>query len=144
MPSTRNIIISLIPAAVVTGVILYLAGQSPGSAMVREFPLPAKPGHFIGYFTLTAAVYWGLQQRRLLGVPWAKAAPGSFLWALQVAFLDEFVQSYTPGRMGSVYDVFLDAAGAAAALLLLLALSHRQPRRPSNSKNKLTRGQAPG
>ena len=119
----RNRVLDFLPAAVITAAILYLASQPPDSQVVREFPLPAKPGHFAGYFFLAAASYWGLQGRRLLGAPWWKAAPASFLWVLLVAFMDEFVQSFTPGRMDSIFDIFIDAAGAATALLLLLALS---------------------
>lgn len=91
---------------------------------MESFPLPPKPGHFIGYFMLAAATYWGMQGKRLLGVPGARtaAALGSFLWALLVAFVDEFNQGLIPGRISSIYDVFIDAAGAGTALLLLLGM----------------------
>ncbi len=121
----RESILNFLPAALMTAVILYLASRTPDSQVVREFPLPAKLGHFVGYFGLAAAAYWGLQGRKLRGVPWGRVALGSFLFALQVAFTDEFVQSFTPGRMDSVYDVLLDAAGAGTALLLLLPLSKK-------------------
>jgi VanZ family protein len=110
---------SFIPALLVTGVILFLATQSPGSQVIRDFPLPGKPGHLAGYFTLAAAAYWGFRGRRLLGGPWAGAALASFLWVLWVAFTDEFLQGFTPGRVSSIWDVFIDAGGAGAALLLL-------------------------
>ncbi len=85
--------------------------------MLTEFPFPAKPGHFVGYFVLAAAVYWGLSRRSLEWNPtWAMA---SWLWSVLVAFTDEFLQSFVPGRYDSVFDVFIDAGGAGTALLLL-------------------------
>jgi VanZ family protein len=118
---------------------LFFSRQPAGSQAVQNFPLPPKLGHFAGYFMLAAATYWGLQGNKLLRVPWGRAAPGSFLWALWVAFLDEFNQSFLPSRTGSIYDVFIDAAGAATALLLLLgaaALSQRITRESLRSQEK--------
>ena len=125
---------NFIPALLVTGVILFLATQPPGSQVIREFPLPGKPGHLAGYFILGAAAYWGFKGRRFQGGPWSGPALASFLWVLWVAFIDEFLQSFTPGRMDSIWDVFIDAGGAGTALLLLRLLAcYRKPPGKVNS-----------
>jgi len=59
------------------------------------------------------ALLW-LRALRAAGAP----APAALAFALSVlyAVLDEWHQSFVPGRSGRLADVFIDAAGAAAAL----------------------------
>ena len=85
---------------------------------------------------LAATTYWGLQGKKILGAFWGRAALGSFLWALLVAFFDEFNQGFVPSRTGSIYDVFIDAAGAGAALMLLLGVSQISERILSGLRSK--------
>lgn len=129
-------IMNFVPAAIVTATILFFSSQAASSQAVRSFPLPPKLGHFTGYFMLAAATFWGLQGKKVLGVPWGRAALGSFLWALLVAFLDEFNQGLLPSRIGSIYDVFIDAAGAGTALMLLLGMSRISERNSSSLRGK--------
>jgi len=49
----------------------------------------------------------------------------SVLFAFLYASLDEYHQTFTRRRTGSVYDILIDTSGAAAALILLWLLSHR-------------------
>jgi hypothetical protein len=132
---TKNIL-SFIPAALITATILFFSSQPATSQAVRSFPLPPKLGHFTGYFMLAATTYWGLQGKKVLGAPWGRAALGSFLWALLVAFLDEFNQGMLPSRIGSIYDVFIDAAGAGTALMLLLGISRITEKNSSGLRGK--------
>lgn len=76
-----------------------------------------KGGHALGYGLLALAYAHGLGAggndkiylRRRLIIAWGLAA----LYAV----LDEFHQSFTPGRQPSPWDVVIDSCGAALALL---------------------------
>jgi VanZ family protein len=76
-----------------------------------------KMGHVAEYFLLALLLYRALAaghggwERR-----WALAA---FLLATGYAVADELHQVFLPARTGSVGDVLLDAAGAAAALAVV-------------------------
>jgi len=74
-----------------------------------------KVGHVIEYAVLAAL--W----RHALGGAWAPLG-----LALLTASLDELRQSFTSGRVGSVYDVLLDCAAAGD---LLLGMTVREQRR---------------
>jgi VanZ family protein len=83
-----------------------------------------KAGHFTEYAILALLLFRafrsGARERwRLL---WALS---SLLIAFLYASLDEFHQTFTRRRTGSVYDSLIDTSGAATALLLLWFLSHR-------------------
>ena len=73
-----------------------------------------KAGHVIEY-----AVLAGLWRRYLGGGAWAPLGI-----AVLTACFDELRQSFTPGRVGSLVDVFLDGT-AAATCLGLIALHAR-------------------
>jgi len=56
--------------------------------------------------------------------PWSWNEAGiAFAVSLAYAISDEIHQNYVPSRQGMASDVVIDAAGAAAALLLLRALA---------------------
>ena len=77
------------------------APHRPIHALIR------KGAHVFEYAVL--AMLW----RRAVGAPWP-----SFGLAVITAALDEFHQSFEPGRGASIYDVLLDGTAAAAALAL--------------------------
>jgi len=91
-----------------------LAGASPELVQTVHF-LIRKSAHVFEYAVL--ALLW----RRALG---GACIPLGL--AVLTASLDEFRQSFTPGRVGSIYDVLLDGTGAGAALLLAIALRARR------------------
>lgn len=72
--------------------------------------------HAAGYGVL--ALLW----RGALG---GRSAPG-LLGAVAWAGLDEWHQTWVPGRTGRIADVAIDAAGAAAALLAVALLARRR------------------
>lgn len=78
-------------------------------ALVAAHLLIRKAGHVIEY-----AVLAGLWRRSLGGGAWAPLG-----LAVLTACLDELRQWFTPGRVGSMADVLLDWAAAAAAIGLI-------------------------
>jgi VanZ family protein len=83
-----------------------------------------KAGHFTEYAILALLLFRafrsGAQERWRLR--WARS---SLLVAFLYASLDEFHQTFTRRRTGSVYDSLIDTSGAATALILSWFLSHR-------------------
>jgi len=83
-----------------------------------------KAGHLTEYAVLALLLFRafrsGSQERWRLR--WALS---SLLVAFLYASLDEFHQTFTRRRTGSVYDSLIDTSGAATALILLWLLSHR-------------------
>ncbi len=82
--------------------------------------LVKKGGHALGYGLLALSYARGLR---------SDAQPGTlqgrrkrfllaFFLAVLYSALDEFHQSFTPGRHPSPWDVLIDSGGAALALLL--------------------------
>jgi VanZ family protein len=71
-----------------------------------------------------------------LRVAWALAAIGT---AAAYASLDEFHQSFVPGRTASVYDVMIDTAGGTLAIIVaaLIALWLRQGDGRGKNQNNL-------
>ena len=119
----------LLPPLCWTGLIAYFGGSQWGGAHTAAWLGPLfhallptaspealaavhllirKAGHVVEY-----AVLAGLWQRGVGGA-WAPLG-----FAVLTACLDEFRQSFTPGRVGSMADVLLDGAAAATALGLI-------------------------
>jgi VanZ family protein len=75
-----------------------------------------KCAHFVEYFTLSLLVLRGIRAgRRETHLGWALIAIGI---VAGYAALDEFHQSFVPGREAAVSDVLLDTAGGVAAQLV--------------------------
>ena len=91
-----------------------------------SFPI-RKCAHMFLYFVLALLLLHALV--RLSDRGWRLALP---LCALLSA-VDEYHQTFVPGRSGELRDVLVDLGGAAAALLLfaLLRLARRRPLPPS-------------
>jgi VanZ family protein len=83
-----------------------------------------KAGHLTEYAVLALMLFRafrsGAQAR--WRPRWALSSmPFAFLYAS----LDEYHQTFTRHRTGSVYDILIDTSGAATAMVLLWLLSHR-------------------
>lgn len=91
-----------------------------------------KVGHFIGHGLLSLvfcrAWYSTVRQKASLKRVWRRPAAGTLavLTTFTIACLDEWHQSYVPGRVGSVRDVMIDASGALVANLIFLAIMMRR------------------
>jgi VanZ family protein len=93
--------------------------------VTQQLPLD-KVVHAGIYAVLAALWLWALQS------PLSRRSRGPWLaWLLPVAFggLDEWHQSYVPGRSADVRDLVADMAGATLALWLWWSVS--AARRPS-------------
>ena len=79
-----------------------------------------KTAHFILFASLGASWYYYL---RTLGrfTP-GFTSLGSFLFALLYAFLDEYHQTFIPGRTGLLSDVFIDATAVIAGIAVIATL----------------------
>lgn len=86
--------------------------------------LVKKLSHAAGYALLAASIYWGWGSYDLRNMCLA------WVLTLVYAISDELHQSFVPGRMSSLVDVGIDAAGAIAGVLayhyLLLHSFQRQ------------------
>jgi VanZ family protein len=79
-----------------------------------------KSGHFTEYFILSLLLLHALRAgTRDFSLRWALIA---ILIVAGYASLDEFHQSFVPGRTAAVTDVLLDTCGGAAAQLLVALL----------------------
>jgi VanZ family protein len=75
-----------------------------------------KSGHFTEYFIFSLLVLRGIRAgKREAHLGWAVAAVAI---VAAYAALDEFHQSFVPGRTAAVSDVLLDTAGGVAAQLI--------------------------
>jgi len=98
------------------GLIFYLSAQStlpnltPGAPEVESIA-----GHLSVFGVLAALWWWAL---RSAGV--RRPAAWAFIIAVVYGMSDEFHQRYVPGRMADLFDLSLDAIGAAAVLLFLI------------------------
>ena len=121
------------------GVILYFSSTSVGSSTVTsrfirpllEFLFPSassetiaiyhgyvrKAGHFTGY-----AILGFFALRAFLSGVFArwKSVAIALVVCLAVAVTDEFIQSFSPERTGSLYDVALDMFGATFSVVIAL------------------------
>ena len=93
-----------------------------------------KTGHFTGYGLLGVmfARAWASQLQRRFMMTWSavkvRGAALGVLCAFMVASMDEFHQSFLPGRSSSFHDVMLDTSGALVlnAIFFALLLARRR------------------
>src|SRR5262245_28490574 len=77
-----------------------------------------KSGHFTEYAVLALLLFRAF--RSGAGARWRRGwALSSLLVAFLYASLDEYHQTFTPHRTGSIYDSLIDTSGAATSLVLL-------------------------
>lgn len=111
-------------------------------------PIIRKAAHFTEYASLGFLSCLGFL---FLGIrPWPRALYPALI-GLITAMSDELYQSTVPGRSPMVTDVMLDAAGAAAGILLVCLihyvfsrLSARRRARPLNGRRRSGYRSAPG
>jgi VanZ family protein len=125
----------LLPPLCWTGLIMYLGGGQWSSEETSAFLgpmlralLPGFSPEFLGavHFLIRKTAH--LSEYGVLAVLWRRATRRSWIalfLCVLTASVDEFRQLFTPGRVGSVYDVLLDGTGAAAFLALVSALRSR-------------------
>ena len=101
---------------------LFPAADEPTLQLYHSYV--RKAAHFTEYALLAL-----LACRLFFGINVRRAFAAAFAVCLAVATLDEFNQSFNPERTSSGYDVLLDCAGAAFAILCVWLLSLHYSRR---------------
>jgi VanZ family protein len=82
-----------------------------------------KAGHFSVYAILALLLFRGFRSGAVMRWRWNWAL-ASLLVVVFYAALDEYHQTFTRHRSGSIYDSMIDASGGVAAMALLWLLSH--------------------
>jgi VanZ family protein len=95
-----------------------------------------KCAHFTEYFILSLLILRGIRAGRS-GAQW-KWALATILLVAAYASLDEFHQSFVPGRTPAVTDVMIDTSGGAAAQLAAAFVAFRA--RERNRRNEQSVG----
>lgn len=112
------------PAIIIMGII-FIASSTPGSDL-PDFGsvnfLAMKGGHLLGYILLSAAFLHGLSNggpitRSRIAVTW--------ILVILYAVLDEWHQSFTPGRNPAFLDVSIDTAGGFLGVAFLYFIKKR-------------------
>ena len=111
--------VRMIPLVGVMGVIFYFSHQ-PGSALqLPDFYDSDKLFHALAYATLGSAYLLGLKP--FWKEHFLPLAGSTLILCLLYGLLDEYHQSFIPGRSVSVGDVAADVCGGLVAVLSLYA-----------------------
>lgn len=109
---------------VIRPLLLWLFPRLSEAQLASAHFLTRKAGHFSEYAALAF-----LARRAFIGSPspfirqnWLKLG---LLLIISYALLDEFHQSFVPGRTASVYDSLIDIVGGAFVLLIFKAVGKR-------------------
>jgi len=111
-------------------IIFWFSSASSGSSTAMSSPiadflgmshsLVRKLAHFIAFGALGASWYYYLRSLNIFTPGFTTF--GSFLFVLIFAVLDEYHQSFVPGRTGQVSDVLLDATAGIAGIAILATI----------------------
>ena len=101
---------------IIIPILRWLLPYSPPETLSELHHLIRKCAHFVEYFILSLLVLRGIRAgRKETHLGWALVAVGI---VAGYAALDEFHQSFVPGRGPAFADVLLDTAGGVAAQLV--------------------------
>ena len=128
VPRLAQIVRALVYALCAAVFVWPLASSTAAVSAAR------KSAHFIEYAALAALLYRAFRQDSPIRWQW-RWAIYSFATLAVWALLDEYRQSLTRTRGGSVYDSLLDMSGGLFALLVIALLSRRRPRRDREEFN---------
>lgn len=138
--------VAVFMALIFVGSTDWLSGKSTGRFLIPliKFLLPAadeslvngirflirKMGHLTEYAILAILLWRALTFSGRPGntdkVEWSpRIAFLAWLCASLYAVSDEFHQSFVPSRVGSPFDVMIDAAGAGIAILILFLIRRK-------------------
>jgi VanZ family protein len=83
-----------------------------------------KAAHFTEYAILAGLLFRAFRGNAAVRWDW-RWARNSLLIVIAYALFDEYHQTWTANRVGSIYDSLIDVAGGAAALAVLRAKYNR-------------------
>jgi VanZ family protein len=119
---------------VIVPILHWIFPSASPEALARMHFFVRKSAHFIEYFVLSLLVLRGIRGgRRENHLAWAAMA---LLAVALYASLDEFHQTFVPGRTAAVSDVVLDTTGGAVAQLaagLAVLVTAARERKPTAS-----------
>jgi hypothetical protein len=120
-PSARSFLVRWGPSfLIMLAIFMFSSIPSQSLPVFGSHDLFVKKfGHAAGYALLAGSFRWGFGRHDL------KAIALAWLLAVIYAASDELHQAFVPGRMPSLSDVGVDAAGAALGLLPSLYLYFR-------------------
>lgn len=117
--STRHVVLALGYVAAIYGLSSLSSLGAGGHG--RAFQVGSKLAHVVMYgglaFLVLRAVKWGDAARGATWLPYSLAFAASAI----LAVLDEWHQSFVPGRRASASDLLLDLVGIGGTLLILRA-----------------------
>jgi VanZ family protein len=113
--------------SVIIPILHWLLPKASHGTLLLLHHLIRKTAHFVEYFLLSVLILRAFRAgRRETRLRWALAA---ILIVAGYASLDEFHQSFIPGRTAAISDVLLDTSGGSAAQAIAgLALLWRRVR----------------
>ena len=98
--------------------IFYFSSKSSTPSAITWFAGADKVAHFIGFFTLALCCCYSIPTKN-----WKSNTKlwflGVFVFSCTYAALDEFHQSFVPGRLVSWKDWLADVFGSATAILIV-------------------------
>jgi VanZ family protein len=106
----------LLPPLLLMAVIWFFSAQPDLSSGLGLVDLVGRKLIHAAEYALLCFLWWrALRARGEIRA----ALAGAFLLAVAYAVVDEYHQTFVPGRSGSLVDVAIDAAGAALAVALI-------------------------
>lgn len=99
------------------------------SLTTRPVPVSDKVVHSLEYCILAFFLSRAVGQSLLPYLSWGQVVPVVIIASL-VGALDEYSQSFTPGRFPSVFDWYADLAGIFGMITILLIRRHFREVRP--------------
>lgn len=123
---TKTVIQLWVPPVIWAVVIFLLSSRpiAPTSQIFWKDFIVKKSAHVIEYAIFTILLYRALKES---GVKKYNAGLTAILFAVIYGALDEFHQSFTPGREPRVRDVFFDTIGSVVSIYLLWNLLPNLP-----------------
>ena len=102
--------------------VLFIFAHIPVPKVVREADVSDKSLHFLGYLILVFLLWFTVSDGKK--VNWRRPAPWRVLLIMAVyGIVDEWLQSYVPGRSCDAWDLFADMTSTLTGLIIFSVLS---------------------